>query len=132
MKIPCPNCRAVFGVSPSLAGQPARCPRCQATVATAEPAPPPTRPRRFFRLKTIVLLVGAFLLLRMGFVMGWHAADHPVAESVPANVPKQERPRLPKKVVAKLQEAEMRARAALDEVARQEDEPQQLPRGIVK
>jgi hypothetical protein len=68
----------------------------------------------------------------MGFVMGWHAADHSVAEAVPANVPKQERPRLPKKVVAKLQEAEMRARAALDEVARQEDEPQQVPRGIAK
>lgn len=123
MKIPCPNCRAVFGVHPSLADQPARCPRCGTTIAPSAAAPR-RRTRRFF--KTIVLLIISIALLRFGFVSGWRAADRRLAEAGVVEAPKKGRPH-PPKPPAKVRPAELKARVAIEEAApREEAEPVQL------
>lgn len=80
MKIPCPHCKAVFGIPPARRGQRVDCPRCGTSVAVPPMEEVPAAPRRrrgfFFWVKTLVVVVAAGALLRIGFVAGWKDAGH--------------------------------------------------------
>jgi hypothetical protein len=95
MKIPCPYCKAVFGIPPARRGQRVDCPRCRqlVSVPAVEEATPPRRRGFFFLVKTVVLLLLAVGLLRIGFTAGWKDAGRRLGDApTRAEVPSKARP----------------------------------------